>query len=120
VFKPFWFEADYKERFAEESSDRLTKYWKDQEIFRRKVLSGMTAGLAEYLKKRNELEDELIAMEQEAVSADEKERVTEYAFAMEKKLVEEVLIKPEGRYNGISLRDVYYRWYWNRQNKALK
>lgn len=118
VFKPFWFEASDNQEYEEQNRHKLIDYWKRQEIFHRMVLNGRIEKLDSYLQKRDRLEGELNRLAAEAATSIEKAKTTEYAFAAERELVDEMM-KNSSNAAKNSNSSMYYRLYWSKQNKTL-
>lgn len=119
VFKPLWFGVSGNSEFQEQNQQKLIGYWKQLEAFHRMVLDGRINKLDSYLEKRDKLESKLAKLAAEAETDDDKVKATEYAFTVEKELIEETL-KNNGTIAAKGARGgMYYRWYWKQQNKTL-
>lgn len=119
VFKPLWLTPGSCDDFREENQVKLIEYWKQIEGFHRKVLDGSITNLELYLDKRDKLEKELANLAAEAKTDIQKLKVTEYAFACEKSLIEEIVLGSGSAVKKSARGGMYYRWYWDRQNKLL-
>ena len=123
VFKPLWFSGCKDDFFTEQNQDRLIDYWRNIELFHRQVLEVGVTDLGEYLNKRDKLEAELEKLAAEAYNDSERARVTQYALAGEKDLIDEVVshLGSAGVSAAKSKLDSsrYYRWYWKQQNRRL-
>jgi hypothetical protein len=123
VFKPIWFIGLNDELFSEKNQEGLIEYWRGIELFHRMVLDGRIAGMEGYLYKRDKLEAELAKLELGVWTDTEKIKLTDYAFACEKKLIEEMVSSNKNSSSNTlhsnSSGSMYYKWYWKQQNKTL-
>lgn len=121
VFKPLWL-AKEMPIFTEQEHDRAVSYWKHREKLHRQILQKGGADLAAYLEKRDNLEQCIEDMVQDAImnnSGDEQlSGIMKKAFEMEEEFVSDQLKK----YSDIDLHmkgGLYYRHYWKTRNRLL-
>lgn len=115
VFKPIWFTTVH----YTESCEKAEEFWKQTEEVHRRILDGSISDTGGYIGKRDLLEQELTVMASEALSGEEREKVTEYAFSREKELLEELASGPKAAPGGTKA-GLYYKMYWKRQNRLLR
>lgn len=119
VFKPIWFTKGASTVINEENDERSTEFWKHIEDIHRSILDGSIQDIYGYMQKRNHLEKELSILVLEAVSDEDRAKVTAYAFNSEKMLLAELVPTSEGAFfKGKS--SLYYKIYWKRQNKMFR
>ncbi len=121
LYKPFWFIDDYGMFFSEQEQTLAVNNWKRIERTRRAFIQGNTAGLADFLKERDKIEQELLCMASNAYEDLERLRIMQYAKEREQKIYEDLencLAKNESVKK--KYRNPYYSHYWKNQNKKLQ
>ncbi len=120
LYKPFWFIDDYSMFFTEDRQVQAVEKWKRAEKTRRAFIRGNTAGLEEFLKERDIIENELLSMANKASDNLDKLELMRYAKEREQKLyknLENCLAKNESGKKQYT--SPFYSHYWKNQNKQL-
>lgn len=119
VFKPLWFAGEMPV-FTEQEQDRAVSYWKLREKLHRQILKG-GADLADYLEKRDRLEQFIESIVQPINSMEDERlsRTMQQAFEKEDEFVNDQLKKFSESASHIR-GGLYYRHFWKTKNTTLK
>ncbi len=119
LFKPYWFTESTEPFFSEEQQIEAVEYWKEAELLRRMVLCGGAADLSAFVAERDGMEAQLHKMADQAESDEDKIETMKFAKLSEQKLREilsdTIKVTEKKRPNS----DLYYNWYWKKQNRRL-
>lgn len=122
IFKPFWFIDGEKLTFSVEEEDKAIEYWKLRERLHRMIIENRIGDFRAYLNNRDELErnieERLNKLDLENVNKDELQKLMNYTYAEEHKLIVNTIQENECNRRRIKGAQ-YFKGYWKSKNRKL-
>ena len=122
LFKPLWLIDGEKFTFKENEQDKAVEYWKRHEQLHRDIICRKISDVESYIKEINKLENEFDEMINSiGIDNIDNEKfliIMGYAIAKEEKLLSNTI---SSNYTSRSKSGggLYFRHYWNKQNRKL-